>query len=85
MKTKEMLTLEQNLSRNHLFNTFVLLPMIEQSDMIQNIEVEVYHEIIFTIKTIIHTLDIVLHLKIDLVMTKIPLSLLIHTTKIRQL
>ena len=57
MKTNEMLTLDQNLLRNHLNSTFVLLPMIEQSDMIQDIEVEVHHEIIITTKIIFHTLE----------------------------
>ena len=57
MKTNQMLTLDQNLLRNHLNSTFVLLPMIEQSDMIQDIEVEVHHEIIITTKIIVHTLE----------------------------
>ena len=57
MKTNDMLTLNQNLLRNHLYSTFVRLPMIEQSDMIQDIEIEVHHGKIITTKIIIHTLE----------------------------
>ena len=56
-----------------LYSTFVLIPMTERSDMIQDIEVEVHHEISITTKTKIHTQEIVLHLENDLVMRKIPL------------
>ena len=45
--------------------------------MIHDTEVEVHHELFLTTNTIIHKTDIVLHLEIDLVMTKV---LLIHTT-----
>ena len=51
-KTKEKLTLDRNLIENHLYNTSVLLPMIEQNAMIYVTEVEVNHEIILT--TTIH-------------------------------
>ena len=50
--------------------------MIEQNTMIINTEVEVPHETILTTKTI-HKVDTVLHLEIDLVMTKV---LLLHNT-----
>ena len=66
-------------SKSHkylLYNTSVLLPMIEQNTMIIDTEVEVLHETTLTIKTI-HKIDTVLHLEIDLVMTKV---LLLHTT-----
>ena len=68
--------LDQNLHRNHSYSTFVLLPMLEQNTMIIDTEVEVPHETILTIKTI-HKIDTVLHLEIDLVMTKV---LLLHST-----
>ena len=78
MKTKEMPILEQNLLRNLLYSTFVLLPMIEQNDMIHNTEVEVHQEVIITIKITIHKTDIVLHPEIDLVMTRIILPHITH-------
>ena len=56
--------------KNHLFRTFVLPQTIKQIDMIHDIEIEVYHELIFRQKTTIHTIDIALHLGIDLVMTR---------------
>ena len=77
MKSKKMLMLDQNLLRSHLYSTFVLLPMIEQNDMIHDTEVEVYHEIIITTKIKIHKTDIVLHTEIDFVMTRL---LLPHNT-----
>ena len=46
--------------------------MIEQNTMIIDTEVEVPHETILTTKTI-HKIDTVLHLEIDLVMTKVLL------------
>ena len=61
----------------HLYSTFVLLPMIEQNTMIIDTEVRVQHETILTTKTI-HKIDTVLHLEIDLVMTKV---LLLHYTQ----
>ena len=67
---------EQNHHKNLLFNTSVLLPMIEQNVMIIKTEAEAPHETTPTTKTI-HKIDTVLHLEIDLVMTKV---LLIHTT-----
>ena len=76
MKTNEKHMLDQNLHKNHLYSTFVLLLMIEQNIMIIDTEVEVPHETTPTTKTI-HKIDIVLHLEIDLVMTKV---LLLHTT-----
>ena len=77
MKTKVMLMLDQNLLRNHLYNTFALLPMAELNDMIPDIEVEVHQEIIISRKTTNHKADIALYLEIDLVMTKV---LLLHNT-----
>ena len=74
MKTNEMHMLDQNLHKNHLYSTFVLLPMIEQNTMIIDTEVEVPHETILTTKTI-HKIDTVLYLEIVLVMTKV---LLLH-------
>ena len=50
--------------------------MIEQNLMIIDTEVEVPHETILTKKTL-HKIDTVLHLEIDLVMTKV---LLLHST-----
>ena len=66
--------LDQNLHKNHLYGTFVLLPMIEQNTMIIDTEVELSHETIRTTK-IIHKIDTVLHLEIDSVTTKL---LLLH-------
>ena len=68
--------LAQNLHKNHLYNTFALLLMIEQNVMILDTEVEVLHATTLTTKTIPKT-DTVLHLEIDLVMIKI---LLLHNT-----
>ena len=65
--------LDQNFLTNHFFNTFALLPMTEQNDMIHDIEVEVHHEIIIKTKITIHKTDIALHLEIHLVMTRILL------------
>ena len=68
--------LDQNLHKNHLYSTFVILPMIEQNTMIIDTEVEVLHETTLTTKPI-HQIDTVLHLEIDLAMTKV---LLLHNT-----
>ena len=76
MKTNEMHMLDQNLHKNHLYSTFVLLPTIEQNIMLIDTGVEVLHETTLTTKTI-HKIDTVLHLEIDLVMTKV---LLLHST-----
>ena len=76
MKTNEMHILDQNLHKSRWYSTFVLLPMIEQNTMIIDTEVEVPHETILTTKTI-HKIDTVLHLEIDLVLTKV---LLLHST-----
>ena len=76
MQTNEMPMLDQNLHKNLLYSTFVLLPMIEQNTMIIDTEVELPHETTLTTKTI-HTTDTFLHLEIDLVMTK---ALLLHST-----
>ena len=65
--------LDQNLLENLLYKTFVLLLMTEQNGMIQDIETEVHHKTIIITKIIIPTQDIVLHLEIDSVMTKISL------------
>ena len=67
--------LYQNLHKNHLYSTYVLLSMIEQNTMIIDTEVEVPHET--TLTTTIHKIDTVLHLEIDLAMTKV---LLLHNT-----
>ena len=65
MKTNEKHVPDQNLHKNHLYSTFVLLPMIEQNTMIIDTTVKVPHETILTTKTI-HKIDTVLHLEIDL-------------------
>ena len=70
MKKKEMHILDQNLHKNHLYSTSVPLLMIEQNTMIIDIEVEVPHVTTLTTKTI-HKIDTVLHLEIDLAMTKV--------------
>ena len=70
---KKKLILDQNLLKNFLYNTFVLLLLIEQKNMIHDIEAEVHNEIIIITKTITLTQDIVLHLEIDSVVTKTPL------------
>ena len=75
MKTNEMHMLDQNLHKNHLYSTFVLLSMIEQNTMIIDTIVEVPRETLTT-KTI-HKIDTVLHLGIDLAITKV---LLLHNT-----
>ena len=68
--------LDQNLHKNHLYSTSVLLLMIEQNTMIIDIEVEVPHVTTLTTKPI-QTIDTVLHLEIDLAMTKV---LVLHNT-----
>ena len=68
--------LDQNLHKNHSYNTSVLLLMTEQKIMIIAIEVEVPHVTVLTTK-LIHKIDTVLHLEIDLVTTKV---LLLHNT-----
>ena len=62
--------LDQNLHKNHLYSTFILLLTIEQDTMIIDIGVEVLHEKTRTTKNIIHKKDTVLHLEIYLAMTK---------------
>ena len=69
MKTNEKHMLDQNLHKNRLYSTSVLLQMIEQKIMIIATEVEVPHETTLTTKTS-HKIDTVLHLEIDLVMKK---------------
>ena len=76
MKTNEMHMLDQNLHKNHLNSTFVFLLMTEQKTMIIDIEVEVPHVTTLTTRPI-HKIDTVLHLEIDLAMTKV---LLRHNT-----
>ena len=68
--------LDQNLHKNHLYSTSVLLLMIEQNTKIIDIEVEVPHVITLTSRPI-HKIDTVLHLEIDLAMAKV---LLLHNT-----
>ena len=67
--------LDLNLHKNLLYNTSVPLPMIEQNTMMIDTEVEVPHETTLTAKTI-HKIDTVLHLEINLVMSKV---LFLHT------
>ena len=76
MKTNEMLMLDQNLQKKHLYSTSVLLLTIEQNTMIIDIDVEVLHVTTLTTRPI-HEIDTVLHLEIDLAMTKV---LLLHNT-----
>ena len=70
MKINEMHMLDQNLLKNHLYSTSVLLLMIEQNTMIIDIEVKVPHVTTLTTTTI-HKNNTVLHLEIDLAMTKV--------------
>ena len=76
MKTNEMHILDQNLHKNHFYSTSVLLLTTEQKIMIIDIEVQVPHVITLTTK-LIRKIDTVLHLEIDLDMTKV---LLLHKT-----
>ena len=69
--------LDLNFQKNLLYNTSVLLQSIEQNTMIIDTEVEVPQATTLTIKTIIHKIDTVLHLEIDLVTIKV---LLLHIT-----
>ena len=62
--------LDQNLHKNHLYSTFVLLLMIEQNTMIIDTGVEVPHVKTLTTKPI-HEIDTVLHLEIELALTKV--------------
>ena len=68
--------LDQNLHKNHLYITSVLLLTIEQNTMKVDIKVEVLHVITLTTR-LIHKIDTVLHPEIDLVMKKV---LLLHNT-----
>ena len=77
METKEMLMLDRNLLKRHLYSTFVLPQTTEQKDMIHAIEVEVIHGLIITTKIHTHKTDIGLHPVTDSVLTKI---LLLHNT-----
>ena len=77
MKINAMHMLDQNLIKNHLYSTSALLPLIEQNTMIIDAEVAVLHVTTHTTKTI-HKTDTVLHLEIDLAMTKV---LLLHNTR----
>ena len=76
MKTNAMHMLDQNLFKILLYSTSTLLPMIEQNTMIIDTEVEKPHVTTLTTKTI-YKVDTVLHLEIDLAMTKV---LPIHNT-----
>ena len=76
MKINVLHMLDQNLHKNHSYNTSVLLLKTEQKIMIIAIEAEVPHATTLTTK-LIHKIDTVLHLEIDLVMTK---ALLLHST-----
>ena len=77
MKINEMLMLDRNLLKNHLYSTFVLPQTTEQKDIIHAIEAEVLHELIIIIKIRTHKTVIVLHPETDSVMTII---LLLHNT-----
>ena len=68
--------LNQNLHKNHLYSTSVLLLTIEENNTITDTKVEVLHVTTLTTK-LIHKIDIVLHPEIDLVTIKV---LLLHTT-----
>ena len=68
--------LDQNLHKNHLNSTFVYFLTTEQNTMIIDTEVEVLHVTTLITKTI-HKIDTVLHLEIDLILTKV---LLLHNT-----
>ena len=86
MKTKEKRMLDQNLLKTYLYNTFVLHPMIEQNDMINDIEAEVHYEIFLITEITIPKTDTALHLEIVLVMTKalILYSSLVHDMTIKK-
>ena len=58
MKTNKMLMLDQNLHKNFLYSTTVLLLTIEQNTMIIDIEVEVLHVTTLTTRPI-HKIDTV--------------------------
>ena len=73
MKKNEMLTLDQNLHKTHLYSTSVLLLMIEENNMIIDTKAEVL--LVATLTT--RTFDTVLHQEIDSVMTKV---ILLHNT-----
>ena len=62
--------------QNHLYNSSVLLLMIEQNTMIIDMEVEVPHVTSLTTRPN-HKIDTLLHLEKDLAMTKV---LLLHNT-----
>ena len=55
--------LDESLLKNHLDNSFVHLAMIEQSEMITDIEVQVYHTKLTTTTLIFHRINIVLHIE----------------------
>ena len=74
--------LAQNLLKNNLYNTFVLPEMIEQNDMINDIEVEVHHEMILITEITVHKTDTALYLEIVLVM---PKALLIHSSLVHDM
>ena len=76
MKANEMLMLDPNLHKNHLYSTSVLLLTMEQNTLIIDLKVEVLHVTTFTTRPI-HKINTVLHLEIDLAMTKV---LLLHKT-----
>ena len=69
-------TLDLNPLKSHLCNSFVLLVMIEQNDMTLDITFGVHHATIILTKITPLKTNIVLHLEMHLLMTKI---LLLHT------
>ena len=75
MKTNEMHMLDQNLHKNLLYNTSVLLPMIEQNICSRYRSRSTSRDNSYNRTN--HKIDTVLHLETDLVMTKV---LLLHTT-----
>ena len=64
MKTNDTLMLDQNLHKNHLYSTSVLLLTIEQNTMKIDIKVEVLHMRTLTTR-LIHKIDTVIHPEID--------------------
>ena len=69
--------LDRNLLKSHLYSTLFSFKRQKKNDMVQAIEVEIFHEIIITTIMLIHKTDIALHPEIDLFMAKV---LLLHNT-----
>ena len=75
--------LDQNLLKNHLYNTFVLLQVIKQNDMIHDTEVEVHDEIIPTTEITVHKTDTALHLEIILVIELLKSLVVVSFRRVR--